>query len=618
MRCNGHSSVFVTAGRCYGPLCAIVGLVLVSCSTTHYREAADRETYALVKEKTPQVPGMIQEFTIEPPLPPMLDTLPVNEEYREFLGEVEARNEMGARVLSLEKALELAFTTSREYQTRKENLYLQALTLTLERHRFDPIFSGTGSVDLTSSTRDRVSPNALGVILEPGRAASLDQALGTLTGTPQQLFRSYADVIRSAAAVTGANTTDVDIVREQNLSGRTNLGFSMLLESGARLALNLTTNFLRFVTGDPRESAASVLSGSLTQPLLRGGHRVTIENLTQAERNLLYEVRDFTRFRQTFAVRVASDYYNVLSSLDSAKNNYEGLRSNQLNLDRTMAFFNEGLATQVDVGRQEQSRLSREAAWINAVNAYKRNLDNFKILLGLSTDSPVILDSQELVQLRERGIIHPHLTDIEAQELALVTRLDLYISRDQVEDAERRVEVAADQLKPGLDLVLTGQVNANQNNQPLNFDFERAVWSIGVDTDLPFDRKSERNAYRRALIDHERAKRNLMLAEDQVKLDIREAWRALERTKRNYEINLQAVQLNESRVEEQQLRQEVGLVTDVLAQVEAQNDLVTAQNNLTRSLIDHTLARLQFWRDIGILFIKENGQWEEVGNDQDS
>jgi hypothetical protein len=28
--------------------------------------------------------------------------------------------------------------------------------------------------------------------------------------------------------------------------------------------------------------------------------------------------------------------------------------------------------------------------------------------------------------------------------------------------------------------------------------------------------------------------------------------------------------------------------------------------------VGHTIARLEFWRDMGILFIKENGQWEEV------
>ena len=33
---------------------------------------------------------------------------------------------------------------------------------------------------------------------------------------------------------------------------------------------------------------------------------------------------------------------------------------------------------------------------------------------------------------------------------------------------------------------------------------------------------------------------------------------------------------------------------------------------LTQAMVSHTVARLQFWRDLGILFIKENGRWEDV------
>jgi hypothetical protein len=30
--------------------------------------------------------------------------------------------------------------------------------------------------------------------------------------------------------------------------------------------------------------------------------------------------------------------------------------------------------------------------------------------------------------------------------------------------------------------------------------------------------------------------------------------------------------------------------------------------------VTHTIARLQFWNNLGILFIKEDGQWQEVNN----
>ena len=65
------------------------------------------------------------------------------------------------------------------------------------------------------------------------------------------------------------------------------------------------------------------------------------------------------------------------------------------------------------------------------------------------------------------------------------------------------------------------------------------------------------------------------------------------------------------RVEEQDLLAQLdrGVAKD---QVDAQNDLINSRNQRTQAVIAHTLARLQFWNNLGILYIKENGQWDEV------
>jgi hypothetical protein len=49
-------------------------------------------------------------------------------------------------------------------------------------------------------------------------------------------------------------------------------------------------------------------------------------------------------------------------------------------------------------------------------------------------------------------------------------------------------------------------------------------------------------------------------------------------------------------------------------QVDAQNDLTAAKNQRTQTLVDHTVARLRFWEHMGILFIKERGQWQDVSH----
>ena len=99
----------------------------------------------------------------------------------------------------------------------------------------------------------------------------------------------------------------------------------------------------------------------------------------------------------------------------------------------------------------------------------------------------------------------------------------------------------------------------------------------------------------------------------QIELQIRDSWRTLEQAKRAYEINVLGVQLAERRVEEQDLRAEFGRA-NALDQVDAQNALNSSKDQRTQALVAHTIARLQFWENMGILFIKDNGQWEEINN----
>ena len=86
----------------------IAVLLSLSCSTTHYRESADRETYGIIKEKSPAVPGMSKDFTIETEgettaLNALLEGLPRHDTSEEFLGS-DGGGEKGASILSLEQA----------------------------------------------------------------------------------------------------------------------------------------------------------------------------------------------------------------------------------------------------------------------------------------------------------------------------------------------------------------------------------------------------------------------------------------------------------------------------------------------------------------------------------
>ncbi len=590
-------------------------ILFSACSTTRYRERADAEVYGILETKSAAVPGAEVDFSVEPEATP-LDAagLPVVTEMDPYLGD-SVESEIGDALVTLEEAILLAAQRNRNYQNAKESLYLQALALTLDRHRYTPIFSGGVQAAIRRSAIDQTTPSDFSEIM--AGAGEIITQIESITGTPAELIRAYAAVVEEAGAAARLDQPRTRLIEEYRATGRASIGAERLMRGGGRIAAAISTDFLRFLTGDPRQHTSSTLTLAVTQPLLRGaGRSVATERLTQAERDTLYALRDFTHYRKEFTVETCSAYYNVLQQRDIVRNTWRGLENFRMNVERERAFAEEGLRTQAELGRLLQAQLDNENRYVNAVRRYQEDLDAFKIRLGLSTDSRIVLDDRELDLLRERGLAHPDVPVNDAVEVALVARLDLYNERDRVEDAERRAHVAANALLPTLDIAGDATVNTKGDNSPERFDFNRMDWSLGLNLDPALDKKAERNAYRAAMIDLERIARRASLAEDTVKLEVRAAWRNLEQARRNYNVAVESVRLSERRVEEQQLLAELGEAT-AQDQVDAQNDLIQSQNSLTSALIAHTIARLAFWRDMGILYIGKDGLWQEIAPDTD-
>ena len=515
---------------------------------------------------------MEPRFTIEQTNVLVLDGLPQVTVTNDFLGEAAAA-ELGARALSLQEALKIAVQHSRAYQNSREQLYLSALSLTLSRHQFTPIFSGSGSGTY---------------------AAQMQQTTGyTVDPVTGQIVPTLSD----------------NLAEQESVHATGNAGVSWLIRDIGKLSAAFTTDFLRYLAGSPSTLTSSQIGATLTRPLLRNaGYKADIENLTQAERDLLYQLRDFVRFRKDFSVQVASAYYGVLGNRDAVRNSFLNFQSSRRAGDRTRALAAEGRTTQSDLGRIEQQELSAENAWIGAVRVYQRALDDFKIQLGIPVETKVVLDDRELQELKIR---HPDIKVDEAIQVALAARLDYQNVRDQLADSGRKVTLAADQFKPQLDLTATAGFASPQQDHgfPLP-DPARYNWNAGANLDLPLERTAERNNYRAALITQQRSARAVDQQRDQIELQVRDSWRTLEQARRAYQISEIGVKLAERRVEEQELLAELGRAK-ALDQVDAQNSLLNSKDQLTAALVQHTVARLQFWDNMGILYIKDNGQWQE-------
>jgi outer membrane protein TolC len=547
---------------------ALLAMLLGGCGGKYWRGSADREAARLIREKTPAVPNMDTNFTIEPRLPVGLESLPLAADPEEFLG-TEAAAEAGARVLPLETALDLAVRQSRDYQTRKELLYLEALDLSLARQRLRPIFGARGDAGVQSTTP----------VLVTGQ--------DPITGETVTALRNGTRLA----------------------TGRGQFGFNWLLATGARLSTDFTADFLRFLVGNGTPNTSSRLGASLTQPLLRGaGFKANLEGLTQAERDLLYGLREFAQYRQTFAVETAAAYYQVLQLRDTARNSFLDLKRSRQNVERERAFAEEGQRPLASLDQFRQAELNSETRWIDAVRGYRESLDRLKISLGIPVVSRLVLDDRELARLRidEAGVPLD-----EAVPIALGLRLDLQTSKERVEDAGRKIPVARNSLLPQVDAVASGGVSASGAKGLVLPDPRLNQWNAGLTVDLGLDRKSQRNDYRRTLIAAEQAKRQYALAVDNVRLQVASNWRALEQARRNFENAELGVTLAARRVEEQELRMQLGRgqARDLL---EAQSDLNNARNARTAAVVNHTLARLRYWRDMGLLFIRDDGTWYEA------
>lgn len=463
---------------------------------------------------------------------------------------------MPVQVLNLEGALRIAFANNRTYQSRKESAYLSALSLTLARHDFAPRFFGVSSGDFASDGS--------------GRSGSLDSSFG----------------------------------------------FNLLLANGARLSLNLANSLLKYFTGDRREAASSVLRGTLTQPLFRGfGTRIAREPLTQAERNVVYQIRDLERFRRELAVQILSEYYRVLQTRDRVTNEYNNWQSLVTSRDRVEALADAERVPRYQVDQARQQEFQAQSNWIDAVANYEAALDRFKITLGIPTDTPVALDQSDLKRLEAEPVESMPILVERAVEIALSERLDLRTARDQVADAERKVVVARDALQMQLDLVASASAPSASEpggpQLPLKFESGDLTYGFGFDLDLPLDRKAERNAYASALISLDRARRDLSLNEDNIRLAVRDAYRRLEREIATFKIQKASVALAEQRVESTSYLLQAGRAQtrDLL---ESQSALLAARNSLTAALINYATAREEFLLEIEALRVEEEGRFASI------
>jgi outer membrane protein TolC len=604
----------------------IIGLCFqTACAPSDYRLKADKVAADIIQEKQKQSLGHTEEFGIERPSDILRRRLLVGQslpyssdaslgtdklrpiKYWPESGYPRAVSSADVNIpvepnkpvkLSLIDALQVGARNSSEYQSQKEAVFQKALSLDLTRNTFRNIFNAQVQSNLSTDT-------------------------------------------------TGEETVT-------NLDTSRTAGVTRTLENGIDLTSTLAINLANLLTQGGASSLGLSVDTSVSVPLLRrAGRHIVAEPLTQAERDVVYQVWTFERYKRTFAVGIAREYFNVLRQMDVVANAQQNYSSAIASARWSRRRADAGRIREIEVDQAVQRQLSARNNWISAQEQLKSRLDSFKNTIGLPTDARIKLDPNDLEQLRGRAnkileqirtapqgrtseTAPPADAPVElvpasyedagplemnepvAVKLALENRLDLHEAVGKVYDAQRQVVVKADAL--GAELTLNGRAGfggspSSARAEDVSIDFDKGRYTALLSLDLPIERTRERNDYRNSLIDLERATRSVQTLEDQIKSFIRSELRTLLESRESLKIQAQAVVVAEKRVRSSTLFLEAGRI-QIRDLLDSQDALLLAQNNLTQAVVNYRIAELELQRDIDVLKVNEQGLWQEFSPEE--
>jgi outer membrane protein TolC len=603
-------------GAVFRPTSIVIALAasaLCSCLTpTEQRADADKVAYDIVGRAQEEMLGYTEDFNIVPPSESLrrrllldqglpfsdkaslgsADVEPIEQwpdaEYFDREGPAPLWSSADTLAISLFDALQIGARNSREYQLQKELVFEAALVLDLERNLFDQTWFGmmSGAYD-----RDKLA---------------------------------------------NPSTT--------NASGSSDLGVTKKLQNGALLGANVAWDVVKLLTQDEGSVWGLLADATVAIPLLRGsGEFVVTEPMKQAERNVVYSLFELERFKRTFAVTIATEYYSVLQLVEEVDNELENYRWLIEATRRARRMFEAQRLDGTQMDQTQQDELKARDAWIKAIRAYEGRLDLLKQFLGLPVDARIELDREEYERLvsatafavpedavenvhadaevavrlptREEG--GPYEIDpANAVLLALNNRLDLRVAVGRVFDSQRLVAVAADGLRA--DLTLLGNVTFGDRRssgdvgmQDGRLRSDEVRYNMSAMLGLPLERTFERNVFRQSEIQFETMVRGLQMLEDQIKFEVREDLRIMLESRERLVIQVQQLELALRRVETTSRLLQVGRAEarDVL---DAQSDLIDSRNQVSLERVRYRLAELSLQSDLELLEVGTDGLWTEV------
>ena len=465
-------------------VCSLVLVVFAAqtgCHRSFYRRQADVDANRLIQEKSLDPHWSLPNYTIEvdprsrmfdpfsldhPPMPAddpsaaeFMDTVDgkpgfphwhangdtpyvANPEWEYML----PLDEDGKLKVNLDQALELALIHSPEYQRQMETLYLSALDVSLERFDFE-----------------------------------------------SQLFAPFNSALTSDGRIRGGGSSSTQLLADN--------GAGMQLRkagiTGSTLVVAFANSLLWEYSGSDSTVGFGALSFELIQPLLRNaGRDVIMESLTDAERGLLYNVRQLERFRRGFSQQIVagispgngvsrgSGSFASVGGVSSNAGGMLGLLQTQQNIriqegniasQRTLIeqfeeFFRSERINLLQLTQFRNNLYNSESGLLAAKIGYQNSLDDFKIQLGLPPqleieindpilDQFVLIDDKITERQGEIGQLRNQASDLFVSITELISSPNVQMKVNREEIIRSGGSITTDLSWTGADVMWTSELN---------------------------------------------------------------------------------------------------------------------------------------------------------------
>ena len=332
--------------------------------------------------------------------------------------------------------------------------------------------------------------------------------------------------------------------------------------------------------------------------------------------------KDFARDKRLFSI-ARSEFDRAVRDLDrlmllvdgdtaaAAFRKLDKDMDGKIEMQELDGVFDASLLKRLDINEDGEASVAELVDIVEAISRdireeILRSAQSLQVLqAGLRTEL-VAVNRFTLNGSEETPTIH------EVVKVALENRLDLMNSRAAVMDARRRLEIAANALESTLDIQVDGQLGTPPGGRnPFDFRQDQSRLDVGIQFTTPLDQIQERNDYAASLITYQRARRDYMRIEDQVKTQIRTSWRQLQVSEQQLEIDRQQIRQAALQFDNAAQQAARGGQNNALNLLNSIGALLNAQNRLIGDWIRYELNRLNIYRDMGIMEIDPRGIWTD-------